>query len=49
MSSELLSKRSFKIVIIGAGLSGVGFACHLLRSGACKAEEMILLEGNLII
>ena len=34
----------FDVVIVGAGLSGVGAACHLRRS--CPGKSFVLLEGR---
>jgi monooxygenase len=34
----------FDVVIIGAGISGIGTACHLKRS--CSGKSFVLLEGR---
>ncbi len=34
----------FDVVIVGAGLSGIGSACHLMRR--CPARSFVILEGR---
>ena len=34
----------FDVVIVGAGLSGIGSACHLVRR--CPTKNFVLLEGR---
>ena len=39
-----MSKEHFDVVIIGAGLSGIGAACHLTQK--CPDKTFCLLEGR---
>ena len=34
----------FDVVIIGAGISGLGAACHLKRE--CPEKSLVILEGR---
>ncbi len=37
----------FDVVIVGAGLSGIGSACHLQQK--CPSKTFVILEGREII
>ena len=39
-----MSSEYFDVVIVGAGLSGIGAACHLQQ--ACPGKSYVILEGR---
>ena len=43
--SSLHDKRSFKVAVIGAGLSGLSAAAHLMANGVA-AGEVVVLEAR---
>lgn len=42
---ETSKKKHFKVIIIGAGVSGLSSAIHLMQNGIAK-DEILVLEGR---